>query len=410
MRDPPGLLNWVSQQFVALHDVEYHRAWLVDGASALLHLVRISLHVDKTDLALTHDWLFDKSALVEDWDLQMGRLAAINTLKDWKNRALPVYLKDRTFKDGQPIDVFSTFGERVDIIAHMLELLIEHQGRVEDGFQVPQTLDTRKGIVGFDILDIIKSARIVRSRIKRIESPDNGWTDLLPAAGILTIFGKDFGELVRPSNPDTVCAAWRSLPRGKNYMASSVSTLTLLQHHLRRLSPELGVGEFTHKLSWMSPCRPFDPCQCIMDTQVEGSAHRDPGQYIVSNTWFQTSRMKAKPLDVTSLKDTGAVVFANVSSIGHPVKPPNVGETPKVIEAPTTGPELDDDHESSSESAEQPAAAHSSASTNPTEASAQVVVPDGQGRSAHGVTGSSGEMKRKFNEMKERLAISKRPK
>ena len=40
-RDYPSLLNWVKNKTINFYDVSCRRAWLVDGASALLHLVRI---------------------------------------------------------------------------------------------------------------------------------------------------------------------------------------------------------------------------------------------------------------------------------------------------------------------------------------------------------------------------------
>lgn len=42
-------MKWMSQKFVILWDVEDKRGWLLNGASALLHLVRASLAQDMFD-------------------------------------------------------------------------------------------------------------------------------------------------------------------------------------------------------------------------------------------------------------------------------------------------------------------------------------------------------------------------
>jgi hypothetical protein len=265
-RDFSQMLGWLSEQFVNFYDVTDRRAWLVDGASALLHLVRISLQLDETDPDSTYDWVFDKSQLKENWIDRGGRAAAIRTLKDWENRALNVYIKERSFFFGQPFDKYSTFGNRADKLLNTLDLIIEARTRVaaEGGTRVTQSLDTRKSIVGFDIFDVVKSHPQFVSRIERFSSGENGWVDLLPNIGVLTVFGKGFGDLIRPSNADAMCAAWRSVPKGGNHLTSSISTLALLyKEKLQQLEPGLEPGGLTRKFDWVSPCRPFDSCRCL---------------------------------------------------------------------------------------------------------------------------------------------------
>ncbi|KAF4980050.1 hypothetical protein FZEAL_3912 [Fusarium zealandicum] len=57
-KDYPSLLKWVGAQPIVFCDAGDRRAWLVDGASALLHLVRISLYMDENDPESTYDWVF----------------------------------------------------------------------------------------------------------------------------------------------------------------------------------------------------------------------------------------------------------------------------------------------------------------------------------------------------------------
>ncbi|KAI4955907.1 hypothetical protein J4E91_000116 [Alternaria rosae] len=199
-RNYSEVFEWVADQFVAFYDVTDRRGWLVDGASALLHLVRMSLQLEETKLESTYHWVFEKDKLEEDWTNFNGRAASIRTLKSWKNRALPLYIKNQTFSNGRPMNTYSTFGDRVDKVLHSLELLIEHQNRIatESGVKVSQTLDTRKGILGFDVLDLVKSRPQCVPRIERFSSGDTSWVSLLPAIGVLTIFGKGFGDLICP--------------------------------------------------------------------------------------------------------------------------------------------------------------------------------------------------------------------
>ncbi|KAK0717673.1 hypothetical protein B0T26DRAFT_645268, partial [Lasiosphaeria miniovina] len=57
-------LKWIAQKFVVLYDTQERRAWLVDGVSALLHLVRASLKHDQGD-PFSSLFLYNESLLQE---------------------------------------------------------------------------------------------------------------------------------------------------------------------------------------------------------------------------------------------------------------------------------------------------------------------------------------------------------
>lgn len=228
--------------------------------------------------------------------------------------------------------------------------------------------------MGFDILDIVKSRPQFVSRIERFSSGENGWVDLLPTIGVLTVFGKGFGDLIRPSNADTMCAAWRSAPKGRNHLTSSISTLTLLyKEKLHQWEPWLERGGLTHKFDWVSPCRPFDSCRCLKGKQTGKPEHHDPAQYIVSKTFLRMRTLKeVVPVDISSLTSTGAVVFVNLSSSGRRIKSKVVKETEHHLQQLTVGTESSSGNGSLIASASQSTTAQSSDSTNATETSAYV--------------------------------------
>ncbi|KFH48915.1 hypothetical protein ACRE_002250 [Hapsidospora chrysogenum ATCC 11550] len=80
--DYPAILGRVGMQPIMFYDTASRRAWLTDGASALLHLVRISLHLDGHDPNSTYDWVFDPAKLKDEWENCTGRQAALKTLKN----------------------------------------------------------------------------------------------------------------------------------------------------------------------------------------------------------------------------------------------------------------------------------------------------------------------------------------
>jgi hypothetical protein len=369
--DYPSKLAWVATQFVAFHDVTDHRAWLVDGASALLHLVLLSLHFDETNPESTYDWVFDKSQLREHWDVASGRVAARRTLKDWEKLALPVYVKDIEHSEGTPVRIFATFGERVSKILHSLELLIDHQTHLMagDGIKTSQTLDRRKGILGFDVFDLLIPRGLITSRTARYDSRGDGWIDLLPKVGVLSIFGNGFGRLIRPHNRSTVCAEWQDVPRGLDLLVSSVSTLKLLHElQLQRLQPGLISGQLTRELYWSSPSDPFVPCKCVRGKQADESVHRDPIQFVVSRSSLRTLLLKdSVPVDVRNIDPAGAVVFANLSYFGKHVMPVRLENNLPIL---TSGSTSNSGRASFATSTSASTVTPSSASTDPTDVSA----------------------------------------
>jgi hypothetical protein len=120
-KDYPDLLNWVKLRPIVFYDVEERRAWLVDGASALLHLVRISLHQDTNDTESAYDWVYDSSKLKDNWPGVGGRQAAVSTLKNWDNRALGLHIiGKRPDVNGVLVPEYSTFEDRVKGILHSI--------------------------------------------------------------------------------------------------------------------------------------------------------------------------------------------------------------------------------------------------------------------------------------------------
>ncbi len=262
-KDYPSRLKWASFQPIIFYDVSDRRAWLVDGASALLHLVRISLYLNEHDPESTYDWVFDATKLKDNWDGCTGRRANLKTLTSWDNLGLNLYAISKRLGDGgQTVTEYATLETRVGKILESLETVIDRQVQIasQDGIRIPQTVDPRTSIVGFDIFDVIAPLGPTHPRIQPSFNWRAGWKSLISAIGITTIFGMGFGDLVSPDEPSNVCSRWMSMPTGQDYMATSISTLKMLrEHRLMRFEPCLGVGELTSKIVWLSSCHPLKP-------------------------------------------------------------------------------------------------------------------------------------------------------
>lgn len=330
--DYPSLLKWISLQPIIFYDSSHRRAWLVDGASALLHLVRMSLHLDENEVESTFDWMFDPSTLQGDWSAFAGRQAALRTLKNWDNLNMNLYVTSQKVVGGEIKTEYATLETRVLKIMHCLEILVDRQVKVasQDGLVIPQAFDTQRTVVGFDTLDILNPLGPILPRIQQLNASGYGWRDLVSAMGITTIFGSDFGDLIRPGEPSSVCPNWRSLPSGSDYLAASHSTLKMLhERRLTRMWPGLAIGEVTEKIIWLSATQLSEPCNCLA-SQGHQAAHicqMSPVQYLMSKKLrnLRSASRSMTPVDISRISPEGAVIFGYISlfNIGGGSDAPN---------------------------------------------------------------------------------------
>lgn len=324
--DYPSLLTWVSIQPIIFYDATDRRAWLTDGASALLHLARISLYLDENRPGRVYEWVFDTTKFKDTWPGVFGREAALKTLTDWDNLNLGVYVVDKERNvDGTWEITYATLKTRVQKILHAIEIVIDEQHMVgsQNGIRISQTADFRHNILGFDVQDIISSAKTIHARIKHIESRGHGWVDVIPSIGATTIFGRGFGNLIRPEEPLQLCSQWRTMPINEDYMAASVSTLKMLyQQRLLRMEPDLGPGEMTTKIVWTSLNPPFQSCECLKRSPTnakDGDCHIDSVQFLVVkglwNSW--NLRHRSNSVDIETLDKTGAVIFGHIALLSR---------------------------------------------------------------------------------------------
>ncbi|KAG5762801.1 hypothetical protein H9Q72_009105 [Fusarium xylarioides] len=402
--DYPSLLNWVKLQPVVFYDVEERRAWLVDGASALLHLVRISLHLDINDPESAYDWVYDPSKLKDHWPGVGSRQAALQTLKNWENRALNVYIVDKQMDpNGVPVAKYSTFEERVKRILHSIEKLIDRQAQAasQDGIKISQTLDLRRDVVGFDIVDIIDPTVPIYPRIQHLNSWGHGWIDLIPTIGITALFGRGFGDLIRADEPDLICSSWRLVPVGKDYLAASISTMQMLhEKRLLRMEPGLVGGELTKKITWVAAKEASLHCKCVKrqgnnDVQTaEAECNHNPVHFLAKRWWSRTIPHGLKPVQLGSLDPGGAVIF------GHTVLGLRTGDR-------STSRQADDDGAASTNSGEQ--AQDASATGSIVSQTTSITVPSvgyssqdagSAQESLDGTSNATGEGKKRWSKFK----------
>lgn len=294
-----ALLDWVSDQPVVFHDVGDRRAWLVDGPSALLHLVRASIERDRDREAYGSYWEFDGS-LQGDSPLKI--------LSDREN------LDTALYHDPDETAVPYTFRDRVREVVHNLELLVDYQvlSTKKDGYWISKTgAASLKHAVGWDFWDVAKPPHVVSNRTHCLRVWGRGWVDYIRHTGAMVIFGSGFGELIRAETPDSLCPGWKTVRTGDELLCTSIQTLKKVQQ--TRGGTSLCPGELATDIIWSSRCELFKPCQCLGLQPPGGSSHADPVQVLLPKRKIlrlDTTGIQAR-ITLRELDDSGAVVFGH---------------------------------------------------------------------------------------------------
>lgn len=349
-------LKFIAKQYVVLYDLADRRAWLVDGLSALHHLVRASLEHDQKDV-FNQYFLYKQGQMKECSTSMHGQDAAAAVLFNAENCSLRLYTESEDTWDeetekqkngsqggGTVKEVVSKrkvtyycLRDRVLEIFSLLEKMIDHLNNVQSesgvGFRLRGT--PRNILEGFDFMDVATYDAPLRPHMIKLSICESGrgWTDLLRSVQAITLFGKGFGELIAPS-PDNLagpacggCGFGASLPTGKDYLATCVNLVERIL--TTRGSMETIPWCLADDIYWHTPGPLFDPCQC---TTTKNGASRV--QVLLPSTFPKLwGRDFASP---TRLDPAGAVMFSHnwkvpfrlgfqSSQEKHTLEPPDSG-------------------------------------------------------------------------------------
>jgi hypothetical protein len=230
-----GRLQTLGNKFVLLHDIEVRKAWLVDGLSALLHLVRANLtYIHRQDDYAAAILLRPEAFKTKGG--YSGRKAAFETLRDPQNMKLRLYRKEAGSNNTGNATEDSDFHCMVDTvkyIMHILEQIIDHQAdeRAENsvGYRIKRSPWAQ--LEGFDFMDIATKFDPVWSRATTLHVDGQGWVGLTRAIHAVTLFGKGFGDLLEPIyeggkwNQCENCHWNSSVPPKRDILAVSMTEL-----------------------------------------------------------------------------------------------------------------------------------------------------------------------------------------
>ncbi|KAH7129125.1 hypothetical protein EDB81DRAFT_906999, partial [Dactylonectria macrodidyma] len=317
------LLAWIYAQPLVFFDVNLRKAWLVDGASALLHLVRASVEQDRYHPAYRSKWRLSGPLQLEGDDaLGLGgsrRMTAVEILGNPRNLNIQLYLDDeRPDASGSLVEVPYRLRDRVLEILPQLEALVDKQAEVaaQDGYWIPQPSKfLGKTLAGWDFQDVVGPVGPINRRVCHLQAQGHGWIEYVRSIKAITVFGNNFGELLEPDGA-TPCPKWNTVPEHNDYLSASIGTLKLI-HTSANPTGSLESGLITPDIRWLSRAELFSPCRC-MTSKDTTPYHHDPVQLLLPCGRNFHLQIPSTCLSITlwNLGDNGAVVFGHTPHKG----------------------------------------------------------------------------------------------
>jgi hypothetical protein len=205
---------------MVLWDVGSKRGWLVNGPSALLHLLRASLRSNQVD-DLSFAFLFDP-ATFEEAKAPYTVSAALQVLMNPRNLDLALYEDD---SEGCSKPHYYRVRDRLNDLYEVVEKMLDYQIMIcgKDGVKLRDV--PRRYLEGWDFKDIATKEDPIYPRLAKLKTIGKGWVDFIRATQAVVLFGRDLGDLVEPSATNDLCSHWRTLPCDRYYLAACMGDL-----------------------------------------------------------------------------------------------------------------------------------------------------------------------------------------
>ena len=237
--------------FFVLYDVADHRGWLVDGASALLHLLRTQVVQEPYggSASVFNNLDFNESTFNHPAP-DGGPDEAINILKDENNMAHIVLREFDSYADvivplgeesrcvGKKIYKTLSCKELVSQTWNTLEQL--HDERLEASTHIIKQLQLpfQKKLEGYEYMDIVSASHVLTRR--RVNAKLNrSWVDLIHQIHAVTLFARHLGEIYKPTDG----AERERWEIGQDYLVAPVSLLQEIKQYILRNGKKQGKFE-----------------------------------------------------------------------------------------------------------------------------------------------------------------------
>ena len=323
--------------YVVLYDVATRRAWLVDGASALLHLVRTQVVQGPYGgpRSLFNNPEFNRSNF-KDPSINGGPNIAIDILTDEENMKHIILREFASYEDEKvplsPVgneapastsrkEVYRTtcWRELVCRTWSTLEHIYDRQRDIATT-HTTKALESRvdKTLEGYEFMDIVSGEHELTRRCwNKLQSNGKAWTNFMKRIHAVTLFGEHFGDIYLPADDvkSQMCIHWERVPQGHDFLAVPIAQLKDIREQSRRR------GEVDEDAQEIAEGLYLCPSKDAFHTCGQGCKHR-----VNRVQRFSSSKIRSGVTDIFT-KSNGAVIFGTeneMSSVLLDLFPPSM--------------------------------------------------------------------------------------
>ncbi|KAM3455626.1 hypothetical protein MY3296_002337 [Beauveria thailandica] len=314
-------LKWLSKRYIVLWDEEVKRGWLVNGTSALLHIMRASLAQSEHDDS-SACLMFDKNKMNNFPDQSYKHNTAMRVLIDQGNQGLVVYpdsisqtrktSADSGNSTNTQTSTYFLFGDLAKKHFAALEQMIDYHSHLAGRDGINLKIRLRKHLEGWDFADLVNEIR-PQPHVATIPTLGHGWVDFVRSIEAITLFGRKFGELLQPASRTGLCDRWSSLPQQDYLLAASVADLTSIMEQYG--DPHAAPRELARNIIWHSPADTYAACPCKLS---RASRHEKAAAYHVGPVQVLLPSGRLPPASgQRELEPDGAVAFGHNAIFGY---------------------------------------------------------------------------------------------
>ncbi|KAM3440364.1 hypothetical protein NHJ13734_003303 [Beauveria thailandica] len=314
-------LKWLSKRYIVFWDEEVKRGWLVNGTSALLHIMRASLAQSEHDDS-SACLMFDKNKMNNFPDKSYKHNTAMRVLIDQGNQGLVVYpdsisqtrktSADSGNSTNTQTSTYFLFGDLAKKHFAALEQMIDYHSHLAGRDGINLKIRLRKHLEGWDFADLVNEIR-PQPHVATIPTLGHGWVDFVRSIEAITLFGRKFGELLQPASRTGLCDRWSSLPQQDYLLAASVADLTSIMEQYG--DPHAAPRELARNIIWHSPADTYAACPCKLSrasrNEKAAAYHVGPVQVLLPSGRLPPASGQRE------LEPDGAVAFGHNAIFGY---------------------------------------------------------------------------------------------
>lgn len=293
-----------------MYDAGDRRGWLIDGASAVLHLSRTQLsHHESPHNDNLHSDLRGFQHSGSDKGPEAATLALKANHDVVLDESLLETVVERKEKEDGTISTEVTTKVKKQLFHNLvrrnldtLEKMHDYQYLMMESEEINLRLSDRGRLEGWDFLELVSGEKSLRPRFYHVSPLSRGWVDFTRTIHTINLFARGFGAMIEPANDAIkLCDKWRHVPKQKDYLTVCVSTLDEICR--RYGNSQETPFRLANDVYWHKPHLLFEKCNCSHET-----SQCDRAQVLLQSSTTCTAR--PEPFAHAS----GAVIFGGIRS------------------------------------------------------------------------------------------------